>query len=118
MGTTRRRGSPRNSVLPKSDDKLIEDVEGRMRWQDDMRKNEQTRNATNRLGASFKRKRGKHNSIQKNSKWSWPIRTTKCCKQIRSIIQKKEKGGKIAFNKISNENDQLMDAKKSSSQYN
>ncbi len=57
MGTIRRRGRPRSSVFPKSEDKLIEDVEGRMRWQDEMRQNEQNRNATNRLKAAFRRKK-------------------------------------------------------------
>jgi hypothetical protein len=57
MGTIRRRGRPRSSVFPKSDDKLIEGVEGRMRWKEEMRQNEQNRNAANRLGAALKRKK-------------------------------------------------------------
>jgi hypothetical protein len=57
MGTIRRRGRPRSSVFPKSDDNLIEDVEGRMRWDNEMRQNELQRNATNRLTAAIKRKK-------------------------------------------------------------
>ncbi len=49
MGTLRRRGSPRNSVFPKSDDKLIEELEGSMRWKEDMRQKEQNRNAADRI---------------------------------------------------------------------
>ena len=46
---------PRN--LPKSDNGIIEDIEGRMRWDNEMRQNEQNRNATNRLTAAIKRKK-------------------------------------------------------------
>jgi hypothetical protein len=57
MGTIRRRGRPRRSVFPKSDDKLVEEVEGRMRWQEEMRQNDQNKNATNRLTSAFKREK-------------------------------------------------------------
>jgi hypothetical protein len=57
MGTIRRRGRPRSSVFPKSDDKLVEDLEGRMRWDNEMRQNELKRVAANKLTAAIKRKK-------------------------------------------------------------
>lgn len=57
MGTIRRRGRPRSSVFPKSDDKLLDEVQGRMRWEEEMRQNKQKRDAANRLTAALKRKK-------------------------------------------------------------
>jgi hypothetical protein len=50
-----RRRRPR--LVPTSDNGIIEDIEGRMRWDNEMRQNAQSRNAANKLTAAFKRKK-------------------------------------------------------------
>ncbi len=111
MGTIRRRGRPRSSVFPKSDDKLVEEVEGRMRWQEDMRENEQNRDATNRLKAAFKRKK-EENTIgfkkiaNENDQMEDAMNATK---RLTTAFKRKKEENTIGFKKIANENDQLME---------
>jgi hypothetical protein len=101
MGTIRRRGRPRSSVFPKSDDNIIEEAEGGMRWQEEMRQNEQNRNAANRLTAAFKRNAHKNEQLEKRD----------ATNRLKAAFKRKKEENTIAFNKITNENDQLMDAK-------
>ena len=110
MGTIRRRGRPRSSVFPKSDENLVEDVEGRMRWQNEMRQNEQKRNATNRLKASFKRKKEENTiTLKKIANENDLLEQQNATNRIKAAFKRKKEENTIPFQKIANENDQLME---------
>jgi hypothetical protein len=110
MGTIRRRGRPRSSVFPKSDNKLLEDVEGRMRWQDEMRQNEQNRNATNRIKAAFKRKKEENTiGFKKIANENDQLEQQNATNRIKAAFKRKKEENTIGFKKIANENDQLME---------
>ncbi len=62
MDRVRRRGRPRQA--PNLDKDIIENIEGRKRWDNEMKQNEQKINAANKLTAAIKEKRKrKHNRI-------------------------------------------------------
>ena len=110
MGTIRRRGRPRSSVFPKSDDKLIEEVEGSMRWKEDMRQNEQNRNAANRLGAALKRKKEENTiGFKKIENENEQLEKRIATNRLGAALKRKKEENTIGFKRIENENDQLME---------
>ena len=81
-----------------------------MRWKEEMRQNEQNRNAANRLGAALKRKK-EENTIgfkrieNQNEQLEKRIATNR----LGAALKRKKEENTIGFKRIENENDQLME---------
>jgi hypothetical protein len=107
MDRVRRRGRQ----LPNSDNDIIENIEGRMRWDNEMRQNEQNRNAANRLTAAIKRKR-KENTIENiegRMRWDNEMKQNEqnrnAANRLTAAIKREKEENTIGFKKIENEND-------------
>jgi hypothetical protein len=99
MDRIRIRRKPRHA--PNSDNDIIGDIEGRMRWEHGMRQSEQKRNATNILTAAIKRNKEENTiGFKKNENENEQLMSTLAANKLTAAIKRKNEENTIGFKKL------------------